>query len=161
MVPLSPAAQGPFYLLAGYLFVHIFNRFITAYVCDRPTTAQYAIGLIPMLGIGFHSFIDGMIYSVTFSVSVFTGALAAIGMVLHEFPEGIVTYVLMIRAGFSDRKPFLLAFLAAALTTPLGTLASSPSSAGSTARFSASCCPCPPARWSKPTRRSSRRTARG
>lgn len=122
----SMAAQGPLYLLAGYLFVHIFNRFITAYVCDRPTTAQYAIGLIPMLGIGFHSFIDGMIYSVTFSVSAFTGVLAAIGMVLHEFPEGIVTYVLMIRAGFSDRKAFLLAFLAAALTTPLGTLASYP-----------------------------------
>lgn len=122
----SMAAQGPIYLLAGYLFVHIFNRFVTAYVCDRPTTAQYAIGLIPMLGIGFHSFIDGMIYSVTFSVSVFTGVLAAIGMVLHEFPEGIVTYVLMIRAGFNDRKAFLLAFVAAALTTPLGTLVSYP-----------------------------------
>ena len=100
----SMAAHAPVYLLAGYLFVHVFNRFITAYVCDRPTTAEYAIGLVPLLGIGFHSFIDGMIYSVTFSVSIFTGVLAAIGMVLHEFPEGIVTYVLMVRAGFSDRK---------------------------------------------------------
>ncbi|MFZ1413907.1 MAG: hypothetical protein WAS73_04915 [Defluviicoccus sp.] len=78
------AAQGPIYLLVGYLFVNIFNRFITAYVCDRPTTARYAIGLIPMLGIGFHSFIDGMIYSVTFSVSVFTGVLAAIGIILSK-----------------------------------------------------------------------------
>jgi zinc transporter ZupT len=41
-----------------------------------------------MLGIGLHSFIDGFIYSITFSVSIFTGALAATGMVLHEFPEG-------------------------------------------------------------------------
>jgi zinc and cadmium transporter len=122
----SMAAHAPVYLLAGYLFLHVFNRFITAFVCDRPATAEYAIGLVPLLGIGFHSFIDGIIYSVTFSVSIFTGVLAAIGMVLHEFPEGIVTYVLMVRAGFSDRKAFLLSFLAAALTTPLGTLASYP-----------------------------------
>lgn len=121
---MSPRA--PVYLLAGYLFMHFFNRFLTAYVCDKPETADYTIGLIPMLGIGFHSFIDGIIYSITFTVSFFTGVLAAIGMVLHEFPEGIVTYLLMIRGGFSKQSAFVLAFLAAALTTPVGTLVSYP-----------------------------------
>ncbi|GJL61628.1 MAG: hypothetical protein NPIRA04_02820 [Nitrospirales bacterium] len=116
--------QAPFYLLTGYLSLHFFNRFITAYVCDK--NPETAIGLIPMLGIGFHSFIDGVVYSITFSVSVFTGMLTAIGMVLHEFPEGIVTYVLLIRGGFTKKKSFVLAFLAAALTTPLGTLTSYP-----------------------------------
>jgi len=79
-----------------------------------------------MLGIGFHSFIDGVVYSITFSVSVFTGALTAIGMVLHEFPEGIVTYVLLIRGGYMAKKAAVFAFLAAALTTPVGTLVSFP-----------------------------------
>lgn len=118
--------SAPIYVLAGYLLMHFFNRFVTVYVCDRPTTADYAIGLIPMLGIGFHSFIDGMIYSIAFTVSIFTGAVAAIGMVLHEFPEGIVTYVLLIRGGINERRAFWLAFASAALTTPLGTLASYP-----------------------------------
>lgn len=49
--------HAPIYLLGGYLFVHLFNRFITAQVCDRATTSEYAIGLVPMLGIGFHSFL--------------------------------------------------------------------------------------------------------
>ncbi len=84
------------------------------------------MGVIPMLGIGFHSFIDGVIYSVTFNVSALTGVLAAIGMVLHEFPEGIVTFILLERAGFSRRKSALYAFLAAALSTPLGTVISFP-----------------------------------
>jgi zinc transporter ZupT len=57
-----------------------------------------------MMGIALHSFIDGIIYSVTFSVSALTGALAAIGMVLHEFPEGIFTYVLLLQGGFHKRK---------------------------------------------------------
>jgi len=47
-------------------------------------------------------------------------------MVLHEFPEGIITYLLLIRGGFSEKLSLLLAFLAAALTTPLGMLVSYP-----------------------------------
>jgi zinc transporter ZupT len=119
-------AQASFYLLAGYFGLHLFNRFINAFVCDKGDQAQYAIGLVSMLGIGFHSFIDGFIYSITFAVSIFTGFLATTGMVMHEFPEGIITYLLLLRAGFSERKSFLLAFFAAALTTPMGMLVSYP-----------------------------------
>jgi zinc transporter ZupT len=121
---MSPHA--PAYLFAGYLLMHGFNRFLTAYVCDKPETADYALGLVPLLGIGFHSFIDGIIYSISFSVGVYTGALVALGMVLHEFPEGIVTYTLLVRGGFSNQRSLMLAFLAAALTTPIGTVASYP-----------------------------------
>lgn len=118
--------QAPIYLFVGYLFMLVFNRFLTAYVCDKPGTAEYALGLVPLAGIGFHSFLDGIVYSVSFSVSMLTGMLVAFGMVLHEFPEGIVTYTLLVRSGFSPRRSFLLAFLAAALTTPVGTLVSYP-----------------------------------
>lgn len=128
IIPKSFAMNGqaPAYLLAGYLLMHAFNRFLTAYVCDKPQTADYALGLVPLLGIGFHSFLDGVIYSISFSVSMFTGMLVTLGMVLHEFPEGIVTYTLLVRSGFTERRSFLLAFLAAAVTTPLGTLISYP-----------------------------------
>jgi zinc transporter ZupT len=121
---LSMNEQAPVYLLVGYLGFHLINRFIHAFVCDK--TPETAIGLIPLLGIGLHSMLDGVVYAITFSVSVLTGALAATGMVLHEFPEGIVTYVLLLRGGFTPKKAWLLAFLAAALTTPLGTLVAIP-----------------------------------
>ena len=123
-IALSSAA--PFFILAGYLFMHLFNRFATAFVCDRPATKDYALGLVPALGIGLHSFIDGIIYSVTFSVSSFTGVLASIGMVLHEFPEGVFTYVLLRKGGFRQHSALWTSLLAAALTTPLGTVISLP-----------------------------------
>ena len=47
-------------------------------------------------------------------------------MILHEFPEGIVTFVLLERGGFSRRQSAMYSFLAAALSTPLGTLMSYP-----------------------------------
>lgn len=120
-------SNAPVYLFCGYIGLHLFNRFVNAFVCDKYKNTKYCIGIIAMLGIGFHSFIDGVVYSITFSVSIFTGLLAALGMVLHEFPEGIITYLLLLRGGLSEKKSLLCAFLAAALTTPLGTIVSFPS----------------------------------
>ena len=128
IIPKSFQMNGtaPVFLLVGFLVIHLSNRFLNLYICHNYECAEYkyTVGIIPMIGIGFHSFIDGIIYSVAFNVSIFTGLLAAIGMVLHEFPEGIVTFVLLERGGFSRRKAVVYAFLAAALSTPLGTLVS-------------------------------------
>jgi len=128
IIPKSFAmnAHAPSCLLLGFVTLHLINRFITAYVCGKDPNANYAIGLISLLGIGFHSFLDGIIYSITFTVGVFTGVLAGIGMVFHEFPEGIITYMLLRRSGFGEHKSLLLAFLAGALSTPLGMLVSFP-----------------------------------
>jgi len=119
-------ASAPVFLLVGFLGIYLSNRLVRLYVCHEYDCTNYAMGIIPMLGIGFHSFIDGVIYAVTFNVSILTGVLAAIGMVLHEFPEGIVTFVLLDRAGFSRKKAAVYAFFAAALSTPLGALVSFP-----------------------------------
>lgn len=119
-------SSAPLYLLAGFLALYLFNRFLNAYICHKYECPDLTLGVIPMLGVGLHSFLDGVIYSVTFNVSIFTGVLAAIGMVLHEFPEGIVTFLLLERGGFSKKKSAWYAFLAAAISTPLGTLVSFP-----------------------------------
>ncbi len=116
----------PLYLLGGFLGLYLFNRFLNLYICNEYACETFATGIIPMVGIGFHSFLDGIIYSVTFNVSIFTGVLAAVGMVLHEFPEGIVTFLLLERGGFSRKKAAVYAFVAAAISTPLGTLVSYP-----------------------------------
>ena len=128
IIPKSFGMNGraPTFLLVGFLAIYLSNRLLNLYICHEYECMDYAMGIIPMLGIGFHSFIDGVIYSVAFNVSILTGVLAAIGMILHEFPEGIVTFVLLERGGFSRRRSALYAFLAAAVSTPLGTLVSYP-----------------------------------
>jgi len=118
--------MAPVFLLAGFLAIYLSNRLLTLYVCHDYGRSEYAAGIIPMMGIGFHSLVDGVIYSVAFNVSLFTGVLAATGMILHEFPEGIVTFLLLERGGFSRRRSAIYAFLAAAISTPLGTLLSYP-----------------------------------
>ena len=118
--------EAPAFLLAGFLALYLINRFLTTVVCHEYDTTACSLGLIPMLGIGFHSFIDGVIYSVAFNVSIFTGMLTVLGMILHEFPEGIVTFLLLDQGGFSKKKATWYAILSAAISTPLGTLLSFP-----------------------------------
>jgi zinc transporter ZupT len=67
---IAMSDRAPIYTLLGYLGMLAFNRFLSAYVCDKPETAEYAIGLVPLIAIGFHSFLDGVIYSISFSVSL-------------------------------------------------------------------------------------------
>ncbi len=116
----------PLYVVIGYFFMYSFNRFVTTYVCDKPLTAGFALGIVPLIGIGFHSTVDGIMYTITFAVSMFTGFLAAPGLVTHEFAEGIVTYFFLARSGFKERTAAILAFIAAALTTPIGMVVSYP-----------------------------------
>lgn len=123
-IDLNPHA--PVWLLAGYFSLYLFNRFVTAHVCERDPSGDASLGVVAMFGIGFHSFVDGIVYSATFAVDLFTGVVAAAGMVLHEFPEGVVTYLLLLRGGFSERRATWLALAAAAFTTPAGVAASLP-----------------------------------
>ncbi len=118
--------SAPLFLLLGFMGLYLSNRFLNALVCHEYASPDISTGIIPMLAIGMHSFLDGIIYSVTFNVSIFTGVLAAVGMVLHEFPEGIVTFLLLERGGFDSKAATLYSLLAAAISTPLGTLASFP-----------------------------------
>ena len=103
--------HAPIYLLGGFLFLYLLSRFLRMFACGEKICTKKIHGVIPVLGIGFHSFIDGIIYAVTFNVSIFTGVLAAIGMVLHEFPEGIITFLLLMKGGFKKKKSIIIFFL--------------------------------------------------
>ncbi len=124
----SMTVHAPWWLLAGFLILHLVNRFLAAYVCGHEQNHRelVVLGIVPMLGIGFHSLLDGFIYSVTFAAGVLTGSLASIGMVLHEFPEGIITYLLLVRGGITEGRAAGLAFITSAASTPAGMVVSWP-----------------------------------
>jgi zinc transporter ZupT len=102
--------------LLGFVFMFFSNKFIKY----RTKQDELAFGITAIEGIGIHSLIDGIIYTVTFSVSLYTGVMAGIGLVIHEFAEGVITFSVLVKGGLSDKKALLYAFLVAALTTPIG-----------------------------------------
>ncbi len=80
------------------------------------------VTLTPIIAIGLHSFIDGMIYVVSFGHSHEGGVFAGIGLVLHELPEGLITFVLCLSLLKRLISAVILATFVAALSTPMGTI---------------------------------------
>lgn len=71
-------------------------------------------------GLFLHSLIDGFIIAVGFEVSTELGLFAATGVILHELPEGVTSFALLLRT--MSRKTALRLSIAVALATPFGAL---------------------------------------
>ena len=125
--------NAPIFLLIGFLSLHLFDRFLDNHTFNNTmsnsgsiTTKRYSLGIISAWGIGVHSFVDGVIFMVTFSISTFTGIATSTALVFHEIPEGIITFLLLKEAGFSEKKSAIYAFIAAGISTPMGAIVAYP-----------------------------------
>jgi zinc and cadmium transporter len=119
------AGQAAAGLLGGFLALYLVGRLV-AFATAGSNGSQYRLGLVAVIAIGFHSFVDGVLYAIGFSVDATTGFIIAPGMILHEFVEGILVYKLLLFGGVSRRRALWIAIFAAALTNPLGVLVSWP-----------------------------------
>lgn len=108
--------------LLGFVFMFFSNKLIQY----KTKQTALAFGITAVEGIGIHSFIDGVIYCVTFSINILTGVAAGAGLVIHEFAEGAITFSVLIKGGMNAKKAMLYAFLVAALTTPVGAFVAYP-----------------------------------
>lgn len=111
-----------FAALLGFLFMFSSNRLFQYKFKQK----SLAFGITAIEGIALHSFIDGIIYTITFSNGILTGFLAGIGLVVHEFAEGVITFSVLTESNISRRKAFFFAFLVSGMTTPLGALIAYP-----------------------------------
>lgn len=108
------------------LFGFLFMFFSNAVVKRKAKQKSLAFGITAIEGIGIHSFIDGLIYAVTFSASILIGFLSGLGLVIHEFAEGIITFSVLIKTNIGKKRAAVYAFIVAALTTPIGAFVAYP-----------------------------------
>ena len=120
---IEHSENAPFFILGGYFGLYVLRVLLSG---DQPPSnlPALAAALVPLIGIGIHSFVDGAVYSVSYSVDVLTGSLAAFGLIVHEFAEAVILFTLLQRSGLRAAPAFALAFLGAALTTPAGAILS-------------------------------------
>jgi ZIP family zinc transporter len=81
-------------------------------------------GLIIAIGISLHNFPEGLVVSASYSRLPSLGLMMAIMICLHNIPEGIATATPMILAGVSKRRATLSALLSG-MTEPLGAIVGS------------------------------------
>ena len=90
---------------------------------DRSGEGRHAaFGYASAIALGAHSLLDGVIYETTFHDEAFTGWLATFGLLLHEFPEGVIAYFLLREAGLKAGSAVFWAFIVSSATTIVGAI---------------------------------------
>jgi len=111
-----------FIALLGFLFMYFSNKFIKKKTRQRELT----FGITVVEGICIHSLLDGIIYAVTFSISFISGILSGIGLIVHEFAEGIITFSTLRHGGVKTKNAGIISFFVSSLSTPIGAIIALP-----------------------------------
>lgn len=107
-------------IVGGFLGMFVLGYGLRLLSHNSKNGPGVAIGYASIVALGFHSFVDGLIYEATYHAEVFTGSLATGGLLLHEFPEGVIAYFLARDAGLNRVRSIAWAFISASLTTVAG-----------------------------------------
>lgn len=113
-----------FYILSGIIFSFIIEKFIHWRHCHNPEhigQKVHSFAYMNLFGDGVHNFIDGLVIGAAYLVSIPVGIATTIAVVLHEIPQEIGDFGVLLHGGFSKKKAILMNFLTA-LTAVAGTI---------------------------------------
>lgn len=105
--------------IAFYILANILHKKYHDYEdedCDKKGAA-----LLLLIGDAIHNMADGLILGSAFLLDPAVGVAVAIGLALHEIPQEIVEFGVLVRAGYTRMKAVLLNLLSAS-SIIIGTL---------------------------------------
>lgn len=113
----------PLFILLGIITFFILERFLHwHHHHDGDASAHDAelpLGKMILFSDGLHNFIDGILIAVSYGVSIPVGIATTIAVILHELPQEIGDFGLLIHAGYSRSKALLYNFISS-LSAVLG-----------------------------------------
>lgn len=109
-------------VLTGIIFFLIFERvFHWQHEHDpecpkeHPCRDNKPLGYMNLLADGVHNMIDGILIGSSYLVSVPLGVATTIAVLLHEIPQEIGDFSILLHAGFSEKKALFFNFLSACM----------------------------------------------
>jgi len=108
--------QGFLVLLGGFLFFYIGEKLLHLHHGRQGADEHNprALGVLSLSADAAHNFVDGIILAVAFLVDVRLGLVTTAAVALHEIPQEIAEFGVLLYAGFSKYRALLLNFLSAA-----------------------------------------------
>lgn len=102
-------------ILSGIVVFFLIEKVIHWRHCHMPITKNHVhhFALMNLVGDGVHNFIDGVIIAASYLVSLPVGIATTIAVLLHEIPQEISDFGILIHGGFSKTKAILINFLTA------------------------------------------------
>lgn len=101
------------YLISGIAFSFVVEKVVCWRHCHHFTTKlhPHRLAWMNIFGDTLHNFMDGLILGASYVVSLPVGVATTIAIVLHEIPQEIGDFGVMIYSGFSKKKALFVNFL--------------------------------------------------
>jgi len=103
------------YVLFGFIVFFILEQFIrwhhhhSVHCDDCPKAAPFSY--LILISDAIHNFIDGLIIAVSFIVSFPVGIASTLAIAVHEIPQELGDFGVLIHGGFAKNKALILNFL--------------------------------------------------
>ncbi|MFA5389046.1 MAG: ZIP family metal transporter [Candidatus Omnitrophota bacterium] len=108
-------------VLSGIFIFFILEKFIRWRHCHVPTSKEHMhpVATLNVIGDGVHNMLDGMIVAASFAVSVPIGIATTLAVILHEIPQEIGDFGILVYSGMPVKKALFMNFVSA-LTSVVG-----------------------------------------
>ncbi len=110
-----------YFILLGFVSFLFLERFFHWHHCTETECHSHSTGLLVLFGDGLHNFVDGLIIAASFLVDFKTGLFTSLAIVLHEIPQEVGDFAVLLHSGYSKTKALLYNFFSA-LTSVLGAI---------------------------------------
>lgn len=125
LLPESIEQGGPVFLMVvlGIVVFFAIEMFLYSFFgyAEHATHHIRPIGILNLIGDGVHNITDGIIVASSFLVSVELGIITSVAVALHEIPQEIGDFAILIYSGYSRVKALVLNYIAA-LTIFIGAI---------------------------------------
>ncbi|OGV95959.1 hypothetical protein A2W24_02745 [Microgenomates group bacterium RBG_16_45_19] len=105
--------------LIAFIFFYLFENFFYWRHCHRGHCDIHAFGYLNLVGDAMHNFLDGLIIAAAFLTTPALGVATTLAVALHEIPQEIGDFSVLLYSGFSRQKA-ILANVLVAMTAILG-----------------------------------------
>lgn len=109
------------YILIGIMTTFIIEKFIHwKHHTDPAHNHAHPVTALTLIGDSVHNFIDGLVIGASYLVSFPVGLATTLAVILHEIPQEIGNFGILIHGGYTRTRALWFNFLTA-LTAVLGT----------------------------------------
>jgi len=106
-------------VLFSFILFFLIEKLLHWRHCHKKNCSVHTFGYMNLFGDAIHNFIDGLVIAAAFLVDVRLGVVTSFAIALHEIPQEIGDFGVLLYSGFTRKKALLLNFLVA-LTAVLG-----------------------------------------
>ncbi|MDP6642187.1 MAG: ZIP family metal transporter [Candidatus Nanoarchaeia archaeon] len=103
----------PIYILSGILIFFVLEKFIHWRHCHVVTSHDHPhpFAIMNLVGDGLHNFMDGLIIGGSYLINIPLGITTTIAVILHEIPQEIGDFGVLLHSGLSKSKALFYNFL--------------------------------------------------